>query len=133
MAHPSSETHTEEAERHGPVGHTEHTAGTAAHTTATVVAVAFAVGGAVAALIPGFWFLAVPAGVVALVIAGPVRRSGPDAPGHRLARYAVIIGVAAVVLGVLNAVVAFGGFDYFTTASGPTELGSASGAPSSGA
>lgn len=112
--HQTHETHTERAERHGPVGHTEHTSGSATSTTATMIAVGVAVLGVIAGLVPGFWFVALPAGLVALAIAEPVRRSGSGTAGYRAARYAVLLAVIALALSVLNFVVTFGGFDFFT-------------------
>ncbi len=111
----SPETHTEEAQRHGPVGHTAHSGSSTERTTATTVAVGLAVVGVVAGIVPGFWFVALPIGLVSLAIAEPIRRSGPDAAGHRMARYAVRLAVFTLVLSVLNFVVTFGGFAYFTT------------------
>lgn len=113
VQHQTHETHTERAERHGPVGHTEHTSESATSTTATIIAVGLGVLGVIAGLVPGFWFVALPAGLVALAIAEPVRRSGPGTAGHRAARYAVILAVVALALSVINFVVVFGGFSFF--------------------
>lgn len=105
-------TETGLARERGPTGHTTESEGRSALAIASVVTGGL---GAVIALIPAFWTVALPLAAVALVAGLLVVRDGPSTPGYRTARIGVGLGIAAAVLGVLNLAISADVVDYFTT------------------
>ena len=104
-------TETRLAQERGPEGHHGPGDGRSALATASVITGGL---GAVIALVPAFWTVALPLAVVALVAGLIVVRQGPAAHGYRTARIGVGLGIAAAVLGVLNLAINLDVFNYFS-------------------
>ena len=97
-------------EVHPPSDPTEQSAVRAVGPMAGAVLGAVAV---VAALIPGLFFLAWPLGGAAIAVS-TVASSSEAARGANAARAGRVLGVAALVLGLLNLGIVLGWFQYFT-------------------
>lgn len=104
-------TETRLAQERGPAGHHADSDGRSGLATASVVTGGL---GAVIALIPAFWTVALPLAAVALVTGLLVVRDGASTPGYRTARIGVVLGIVAGVLGVLNLAINLDVFDYFS-------------------
>lgn len=108
-------TRTEQAERHGPTGHTVPD-GSTAHSSGMGMVSAVTGGlGVAVGLIPLAGAGALILAVIAFATGAPSLRRGRAASGYATARIGVVLGLVALVVGVLNIGIQLDWFTYFTT------------------
>jgi hypothetical protein len=86
-----------------------------ARSSGAVIAVILGALAVITAFIPGLFWLAWILGGVGIALALPAMRQGSAAPSFSMARTAVIAGVIALVIGIINLGIVLEWFTFFTT------------------